>query len=91
MEMNKSKGKGSGINRRGFLKAAGSAPFSVTSSGSYNLNADQSQVVTIRYQPTSRGTHTSTVVFTGGSGATVPVIGKTKNQGLPWMQLLLGD
>jgi hypothetical protein len=30
----------------------------------------------IRYQPTSPGTHTGTLVFTGGGGATVPVTGE---------------
>jgi len=72
--------------------ATTAAPFSIVSGESYNLGADASQVVTVRYQPTSSGKHTGTVVFTGGNGATIPVTGKTeKSIGLPWLQLLLGD
>jgi hypothetical protein len=75
--------------------ATTAAPFSIVSGGSYSLGADLSQVVTIRYQPTSPGTHTGTVVFTGGSGATVPVTGKTStgktSAGMPWLMLLLGE
>jgi hypothetical protein len=52
------------------------APFSVISGGSYSLDANQSQVVTIRYQPTSPGGNTDVVVLTGGGDATVPVIGE---------------
>jgi hypothetical protein len=70
--------------------ATTSAPFSIVSGASYTLEPGQSQVVTVRYQPTSQGPHTGTVVFTGGSGATVSVIGKTeKPHGLPWLLLLL--
>jgi len=67
-------------------------PFIIVSGGSYSLSADESQIVTIEYRPTSPGPHAGTVVFTGGNGATIPVTGKTeKSQGLPWLQLLLGD
>jgi hypothetical protein len=66
------------------------APFSIVSGGSYSLGADQSQVVTIRYQPTSSGRHTGVVVFTGGVGATIPVTGTTAAS-LPWLMLLIGD
>ena len=69
-----------------------SPPFSIVSGGNYSLGTDQSQVVTIRYKPTSQGPHTGTIVFTGGGGATVPVTGKTeKPKGLPWLLLLLGN
>lgn len=72
--------------------ATTAAPFSIVSGGSYSLGADQSQVVTIRYLPTSRGIHTGAVVFTGGDGATVQVTGKTeKPLGLSWLLLLLGN
>jgi hypothetical protein len=57
--------------------ATTAAPFSIVSGGSYSLGADQSQIVTIRYLPTSPGTHTGTVVFTGGAGANVPATGYT--------------
>jgi hypothetical protein len=69
-----------------------SAPFSIVSGGSYTLGPDQSQVVTVRYQPTFQGPHTGTVVFTGWDGATIQVTGKTeKPLGLPWLLLLLGN
>ena len=68
------------------------APFSVVSTANYSLVDGQSQVVTIRYQPTAEGTHTGNVVFTGGGDATVPVSGKTeKTIGFPWLLLLLGE
>lgn len=72
--------------------ATTNAPFTV-SNGSYSLGADQSKIVTVQYQPTSQGSHTGTITFTGGDGATVQVTGKTeKNLGLPSiLQLLLGD
>ena len=64
--------------------ATTTAPFSIASDGSYDLAPDQNKDVTIRYQPTSQGPHTGTVVFTGGDGATVQVTGKTKkSNGLP--------
>ena len=72
--------------------ATTTTPFSIISGGSYNLESDQSQVVTIRYQPISPGMHNGAVVFTGGSGATVPVTGKTvKTVDAPWLLLLLGN
>jgi hypothetical protein len=55
--------------------ATTTAPFSVISGGSYNLGPGQSQTVTIQYLPPSPGTHTGEVVFTGGTGANVPVTG----------------
>ena len=70
--------------------ATASAPFSIVSGGSYSLGSGQTQVVKVRYQPTSPGPHIGTVVFTGGNGATVPVTGKTESPpGLYWMMLLL--
>ena len=67
-------------------------PFIIISGEIYSLEADDSQVVTVQYQPTSSGKHTGIVNFTGGNGATIPLTGKTeKSQGLPWLQLLLGD
>jgi hypothetical protein len=51
------------------------APFSVVSGGSYSLSAGASQTVTVRYSPTSAGTHNATVTFTGGGGATRAVSG----------------
>jgi Abnormal spindle-like microcephaly-assoc'd, ASPM-SPD-2-Hydin len=72
--------------------ATAEAPFSIFSGVSYSLGPDQSQVITVRYQPTSQGPHTGMVVFTGGDGATVSVTGKTeKPLGLPWLLLHLGN
>ena len=73
--------------------ATTAAPFSIVSGGSYSLEAgDDSQVVTVQYKPTSSGKHTGIVSFTGGKGVTIPLTGKNeKSQGLPWLQLLLGD
>jgi hypothetical protein len=70
--------------------ATTTSPFSIVSGGSYDLGPGQSQDVTVRYQPTSQGPHTGTIVFTGGGGATVQMTGKTE-LGLPWMMLLLGN
>ena len=53
------------------------APFSIVSGGSYSLAAGQSQVVTVRYAPTSAGTDSQSVTFTGGTGATQPVSGSS--------------
>jgi len=50
-------------------------PFSIVSGGSYSLGSNQSQLVTVRYRPTSVGTHSQTITFTGGGGASVPVSG----------------
>jgi hypothetical protein len=70
--------------------ATTTSPFSIVQGDYYNLGPDESKIVTVRYQPTSEGPHTGTVVFTGGSGATVQVTEKTeKPLGLPWLMLLL--
>lgn len=55
--------------------ASVSAPFSVASGGSYNLGAGASQLVTIRYSPTSAIGSTQTVSFTGGGGMARTVTG----------------
>jgi hypothetical protein len=59
--------------------ASVAAPFSVVSGGSYDLAAGASQAVTVRYSPTGAGTHSGTVTFTGGGGATRPVTGNAYN------------
>ncbi|MBM4314565.1 MAG: hypothetical protein FJ122_11705 [Deltaproteobacteria bacterium] len=56
--------------------ATAAAPFNIVSGGNYSLGYNQSQVVTVRYQPTSPGTNTGTLVFTGGGGANIPVTGE---------------
>ncbi len=55
--------------------ATAASPFSVVSGGSYSLTAGQSQVVTIRFSPTTSGTFSGSVVFTGGVGSTNAVQG----------------
>jgi len=54
-------------------------PYSVLSGGTYSLTAGQNQALTVRYSPTSEGTHNRTVTFTGGSGVTRSVTGSTQN------------
>jgi hypothetical protein len=58
---------------------AGSAsvatPFAIVSGGSYSLASNQSQVVTISFNPTQAGGANQSVQFTGGGGATAPVSG----------------
>lgn len=67
-------------------------PFSIVSGGDYSLGAGQSQVIVLRYTaPLQEGSHTCSLVFTGGGGITIQVKGTNKNVGLPWLQLLLGD
>jgi predicted metalloprotease len=51
------------------------APFSIVSGGSYSLTTNQSQIVTVRFSPTSAQSYNQNVTFTGGGGATRPVSG----------------
>jgi len=51
------------------------SPFSVVSGGSYSLSSNQSQTVTLRYNPTAAGSHTQVATFSGGGGTTVTVSG----------------
>jgi Fibronectin type III domain/Immunoglobulin domain len=51
--------------------ASVSAPFSIVSGGSYNLGANQSQTVTVAFNPTTAGTYNQNVTLTGGGGAAV--------------------
>ena len=50
-------------------------PFRIVAGGFYSLTAGQSQIVTIGYSPTSAGTNTQTVSFTGGNGANAELDG----------------
>lgn len=50
-------------------------PFSVVSGGTYSLGSNQSQVVTLRYAPTSAGSHSQSLTFSGGGGTTLSVSG----------------
>ena len=55
--------------------ASVTAPFSVVSGGSYSLGAGQSQTVNIRFSPTTAGSQSRVITFTGGSGTTATVSG----------------
>lgn len=55
--------------------ASVTVPFSIVSGSPYSLAAGQSQVVTVRYSPTTAGTNTQVATFTGGNGATAQVTG----------------
>ena len=55
--------------------ASVAAPFSIVSGATYSLGANQTQSVTVRYQPTVAGSNSQNVSFTGGGGVNVAVIG----------------
>jgi len=57
--------------------ATASLPFSIVSGGTYSLGSNQSQVVTFRYAPTSAGSHSQSVSFSGGGGATLSLSGSS--------------
>jgi hypothetical protein len=61
----------------GTASVAGSF-FSIVDSGTYSLGAGQSQVVRISYRPTTTGTNTASVTFTGGGGAVATVSGSAR-------------
>lgn len=58
-------------------KAAVEAPFSLAGA-SYSLKSGQSQLLTVQYRPTAEGTNRQSLVFSGASTATVPVIGSAR-------------
>jgi len=51
------------------------APFQIVSGGTYSLGSNQSQTVTIQFNPAAAGSFSQTVTFTGGSGASASVSG----------------
>ena len=55
--------------------ASVAAPFAIVSGGSYSLTSNQSQVVTISFNPTQAGGANQSVQFTGGGGAAATVSG----------------
>jgi hypothetical protein len=57
-------------------KAAVSPPFKIIAGANYNLKEDAAQLLTVIYTPTTAGTDTQTITFTGGGGAKVTVTGK---------------
>jgi hypothetical protein len=58
------------------------APFSIVSGGNYSLTNNQNQTVTLAFNPTSAGSFTQTVNFTGG-GTSVAVSGVGLSTNLP--------
>jgi hypothetical protein len=56
--------------------ASATAPFAVVSGGSYALTNGAVWPVTVRYAPTSPGSQSGSVSFTGGAGAGVAVAGQ---------------
>jgi hypothetical protein len=63
--------------------AIASPPFGVASNGSYALGSSQSQVLVVRYTPTTEGTNRQSVALSGGGGATVIVSGRSVQRPLP--------
>jgi subtilisin family serine protease len=55
--------------------ATTNVPYAIVSGGSYSLTAGQSQIVTVRFSPTSVGSYFDNVTFTGGDGANTAVTG----------------
>jgi hypothetical protein len=51
------------------------SPFRIMSGGSYSLGSNASQPVVVRYTPTTGGTHSQVLTFTGAGGATATVSG----------------
>ena len=75
------------VTNSGGATLSGSAtvptPFSIVSGGNYDLAANASHAVVIRYSPAVAGTNNATVTFTGGTGTTRPVIGAAYSANLP--------
>jgi hypothetical protein len=61
--------------------ASTSAPFSIVSGGSYELGPGESRNVVVRFSPTEAQGYTGAIVFTGGGGATFPIVGTGYNPG----------
>jgi hypothetical protein len=60
-------------------KATVPAPFKIISGGTYTLQENEAQIVTVTYTPTGAAVDTQTVKFTGGGGSQVRVTGKLLN------------
>jgi hypothetical protein len=67
-------------------------PFNIVSGGNYNLGSNQSQTVTVAFNPTSAGNYSQNVTLTGGGGATVTVSGSATNASVnPAIQVTPGS
>lgn len=58
-----------------YTAAVGGAPYSITSGASGALAANAGTTVTVQFAPTSSGSFSDTVTFTGGGGASIPITG----------------
>jgi len=68
------------------------SPFSIVSGGSYNLSSNQSQTVTMAFNPTSAGSYSQSVTLTGGGGASVGLTGSATNPPVnPSIQVMPGS
>lgn len=59
-------------------KATVSPPFSLIQGGNYNLKSGQSHTLRVKYEPKAPGTNSGCLVFAGGNGETIPVIGRAR-------------
>jgi len=55
--------------------ASVTAPFQIISGGTYNLGSNQTQTVTVKFNPTAAGTYNQAINFTGGNGASANLTG----------------
>jgi len=53
----------------------GAGPYAIQGSATYNLNAGQSQVITVRFAPVDTGTFNATLTFTGPANVQVALTG----------------
>jgi hypothetical protein len=51
-------------------------PFNIVSGGTYSLKANQSQTVTVTFNPSAAGPYNLNVAFSGGGGTNATVIGR---------------
>ena len=59
----------------GTASIGGASAFRVVSGGTYSLGSNQSQTVTVGFNPAADGLTNQTITFTGGGGASVSVMG----------------
>jgi len=55
--------------------ASVTAPFQIISGGTYNLGSNQTQTVTVKFNPTAAGTYNQAINFTGGNGTSANLTG----------------
>ncbi len=55
--------------------ASVSAPFQIVSGGTYSLGSNQTQTITVKFNPNAAGTYNQTISFTGGNGTSAGITG----------------